>query len=117
MNRRPKRITQQQITGQQGVNLVERVVLKMGFTWHATNASLEAGIDGIIEIRDPETGEAMNNIIQVQVKATTREWISETNEQFTYLCKARDVHYWIQGNTPVVLVAVRPDETNVMRVF
>ncbi|MHC4075935.1 MAG: DUF4365 domain-containing protein, partial [Planctomycetota bacterium] len=67
-NTKPKKITQNQITGQQGVNYVEQTVLEMGFTWHPTNASLEAGIDGIIEIRDPETGEVTNNIIQVQVK-------------------------------------------------
>ena len=42
----PKRITPQQITGQQGVNLAERVVLEMGFTWHPTNQGLEGGIDG-----------------------------------------------------------------------
>lgn len=107
--RRPKRITSQQITGQQGVNLVERAVLEMGFTWHPTNAGLEGGIDGFIEIRDPVTGDLTNNILQVQVKATERQWTSETSTHFTYLCKERDINYWMQGNTPVILVAVRPD--------
>ncbi|HUS44984.1 MAG TPA: DUF4365 domain-containing protein [Phycisphaerae bacterium] len=107
-HRPPKRITQQQITGQQGVAFVERVVLEMGFTWHPTNAGLEGGIDGFIEIRDPETGDLTNNIIQVQVKATERLWISETRDEFTYLCNDRDIDYWMRANTPVALVAVRP---------
>lgn len=107
--RRPKRISSQQITGQQGVNLVERAVLAMGFGWHPTNQALEVGIDGIIEIRDPETGEATNSIIQVQVKATKRKWIQETSEEFVYHCRPQDVEYWLKGNAPVILVAVRPE--------
>ena len=107
--RGPKRISPQQITGQQGVNFVEGVVLAMGFGWHPTNQALEAGIDGIIEIRDPETGEATNNIIQVQVKATNRRWVYESSVQFTYRCEPRDIDYWMRSNTPVILVAVRPE--------
>ena len=109
MTRRRKRISQQQITGQQGVNLVEREVLAMGFAWHPTNQALDAGIDGIIEVRDPETGEATNNIIQVQVKATTRKWTYESSDEFTYRCRPEDIEYWTRGNAPVILIAVRPD--------
>jgi hypothetical protein len=122
-SRKPKRITHQQVTGQQGANFVEGIVLEMGFLWHPTNAALDAGIDGIIEIRDPVTGDAMNNIVQVQVKATEQEWISaDTSTEFSYLCKERDIDYWMKGNTPVVLIVVRPrgDEAywaNVKEVF
>lgn len=56
-----KKILQTGITGQQGVNLVENVVLKMGFLWHATGV-LEAGNDGFIEIRDSTSGEVTNSI-------------------------------------------------------
>ncbi|HUW18037.1 MAG TPA: DUF4365 domain-containing protein [Sedimentisphaerales bacterium] len=120
--RRYKQITPKQITGQRGVNLVEQIVLEMGFVWHPTNASLESGIDGIIEIRDPATGETTNNIIQVQVKATEEEWISDTPESFVYRCKARDIDYWMRSNTPVILIAVSPNRreaywTNVKEVF
>ncbi len=48
-----KKILRQDIIGQQGINLIEREVLGMGFLWHPTN--LDAGIDGIIEIRDSTT--------------------------------------------------------------
>lgn len=107
--RGPKRISPQQITGQQGVNFVEGVVLAMGFGWHPTNQALEAGIDGIIEIRDPETGEATNNVIQVQVKADPSRWTYETDAEFRYRCEPRDIDYWMRSNTPVILVAVRPE--------
>ena len=109
MGPKRKRIHKNQITGQQGVNLTERAVLEMGFAWHPTNQALEAGIDGIIEVIDKATGEATNNIIQVQVKTTTKKWSFEDGTTFTYLCKVEDIDYWMRGNTPVVLVAVRPD--------
>ena len=34
------------------------------------SGGVEAGIDGSIEIRDPETGEVANQIVQFQSKAT-----------------------------------------------
>jgi len=91
------------MTGQQGVNVVEQIVLEMGFGWHATNASLDAGIDGTIEIRDPETGEATNYIIQVQVKATSS---GKVGNNLVHYCNNRDIDYWMNGNTPVILVKV-----------
>ena len=117
-----KQITRNQITGQRGVNFVEQIVLEMGFVWHPTNANLESGIDGIIEIRDPETGETTNNIIQVQVKATEQAWISDNPETFIYRCRSRDIDYWMKSNTPVILVVVSPNRkeaywANVKEVF
>jgi len=117
-----KQITRNQITGQRGVNLVEQIVLEMGFVWHPTNSSLESGIDGIIEIRDPATGETTNNIIQVQVKATEQKWISDTPKTFVYSCRLKDIDYWMKSNTPVILVAVSPNRkeaywANVREVF
>jgi len=99
----PKRITRHQITGQQGVNFVEQIVLDMGFAWHPANASLDAGIDGTIEIIDPESGKATNYIIQVQVKATSSD---KTDSGLVHYCKARDIDYWMNGNTPVILIKV-----------
>ncbi len=50
-----KKIHRSSVTGQQGVNLIEKAVLGMGYLWYPTGGT-EAGIDGSIEIRDPETG-------------------------------------------------------------
>ena len=94
------------LIGQRGVNLIERLVLEMGFCWYPTH--LETGIDGIIEIRDSATGIVTNSIIQVQSKATEQQFQAETGTSFEYLCKERDLDYWLNGNAPVILVRSRP---------
>ncbi len=101
-----KRIGKSDIIGEQGIALIHKIVVDMGFLWHPTG--LEAGIDGYIELRDPETGEVSNLIIQVQSKATYRDFQVETPEGFDYLCEARDLNYWLEGNAPVILVRSRP---------
>lgn len=53
MPKRGKFISKNQITGQTAINLIERFILEMGYTWTPTSGATEAGIDGIIEIRDP----------------------------------------------------------------
>lgn len=102
-----KKIHQNSIIGQLGINLIEKIVLDMGFVWYPSGM-LEAGIDGIIEIRDPATGVVFNSIIQVQSKATQGNFKSETVDSFEYVCDARDLAYWLQGNAPVILVVSRP---------
>lgn len=102
-----KKIHHNDIIGQQGVNLIEKVVLQMGFLWYPTGG-VEAGVDGFIEIRDAETGEVTNCTIQVQSKATRNEFTAETETGFTYLCAERDLNYWMQGNAPIILVVSRP---------
>jgi len=104
-----KKILNTSITGQLGINLIEKIVLEMGFIWYPSGG-LEAGIDGTIEIRNPESGEVTNNILQVQSKATEKPFVGETDEKFDYTCDERDLEYWLGGNTPVLLVVSRPKE-------
>lgn len=79
----------------------------MGFPWHPTNAPLDAGIDGFVEVRDRQTGEATNSWIAVQSKGrTTLE--KETDTSFEFTCAPRDLDYWRRGNMPVLLVVSRP---------
>lgn len=106
---RRKKILQSDITGERGVNLVQRIVLEMGFLWYSTGG-VEAGIDGVIEIRDEVTGEVTNSIIQVQSKATRNDFTAETTESFSYLCTEKDLQYWMEGNAPVILVVSRPEQ-------
>lgn len=101
-----KKYREQTITGQLGVNLIERRVLQMGWVWNSTN--IEAGIDGYIEIRDVATGQATNYILQVQSKATAGTWVGETGAGFDWVCDERDLDYWLSGNAPVILVVSRP---------
>jgi hypothetical protein len=104
---KPKKIHNNDIIGQSGVVLVKQRLLEMGFQFYETG-SVEAGIDGIIEIRDPASGAVTNQIIQVQVKATTKAWTDETNLEFVFRCDERDLRYWLNGNAPVILVVSRP---------
>jgi hypothetical protein len=100
-----KKYTQQTLTGQAGINLIEKRVLQMGWVWNAT--SIEAGIDGYIEIRDPATGRATNIILQVQSKALS-QFANETPDSLEYICSPRDLEYWLSGNAPVILIVSRP---------
>jgi hypothetical protein len=101
-----KKILKTALTGDLGVNLVQKVVLEMGFAWYPTGGT-EAGIDGTIEILDVVTGEATNQVLTVQSKATS-EFTSETADTVDFVCKERDLAYWIRGNTPVILVYSKP---------
>ncbi len=101
-----KKLPHSIIVGQQGINLIERIVLEMGCVWHPSH--LDAGIDGYIEIRNPATGEMTNGIIQVQSKATEQEFESEARNSFEYRCTPRDLEYWLAGNAPVILIRSRP---------
>jgi hypothetical protein len=74
-----KKIHKHDILGQRGINLIERVVLDMGFLWNPSG--FDAGIDGYIELRDPTTGDVTNCIIQVQSKATAGHFTAETSER------------------------------------
>lgn len=104
----PKSIVATAMLGEKGVTLVTQRVLDMGYAWTATTAAFDSGIDGYIEIRDPETSQALNQIVQVQVKATDGRWSFETDKAFQYLCDERDLNYWRRGNAPVLLVVTRP---------
>ncbi len=96
------------LTGQQGINLIATIVAELGYLWTPTSGHADAGIDGYIEIRKTDTGEATNFILQVQSKATAGEWENETDGAFVFRCDERDLTYWLQGNAPVVLVVSRP---------
>lgn len=105
----PKYLKKTAIKGQYGVNVVERIVLSMGHKWVAGDASLDTGIDGEIEIRDPETEEAKNIVLRVQVK-TRGDLEQDRPEGFCYTCKQDDLDYWMQGNAPVLLIVVKIPE-------
>jgi hypothetical protein len=105
-----KRITREQVLGETTVNFIGRRFLEMGYLWHPTNAPLDAGIDGFVEIRDVQTGEATNTWIAVQSKGRSA-LAKETATSFEFACSPRDLDYWRRGNMPLLLVVGRP-ETN-----
>lgn len=101
-----KRIGRSDIIGQRGMAHIESAVLSMGFMFYPTGG-VEAGIDGFIELRDVQTGEVGNLLIQVQGKATEKDRLpGETEETFDWPCSEADIAYWTQGTAPVLLVVV-----------
>lgn len=102
-----KKIHRSSIVGEQGINLIQGIVLSMGHMWYPTGG-VEAGIDGYVEIRDAVTSDVTNSIVQVQSKAGLSFFRAETETSFEFRCNDRDLNYWMQGNTPVVLVVSKP---------
>lgn len=92
--------------GQEGINLIERIVLQMGSSWSPTGA-LDVGIDGYIELFDPATNEALGKILAVQSRVLAT-FANETGEGFDYSCEERDLTYWLDGNI-VLLIVSRPE--------
>jgi Domain of unknown function (DUF4365) len=102
-----KTITQSQLLGELGETAVKKIVLEMGFIYE-TRGRLEAGTDGLIELRDCSTGTPLGKLLGVQVKSTSDgKYIRETDRQFEYLLKSEDLRYWRQSNIPVIIVLWR----------
>lgn len=105
---KPKKIAEQDITGQKGINLIESRCLAMGLIFRAESI-FDAGVDGAIEIREAATGTMRNYRISVQSKATQGKFTAETDQTFTYMVEERDLEYWLGGNLPTILIRSRPD--------
>jgi Domain of unknown function (DUF4365) len=101
-----KKIGRSDIIGQRGMAHIESVVLAMGYMFYPTGG-VEAGIDGFLELRDAETGEVGNLLLQLQGKATDKDRLpGETDLSFDWPCSEADIQYWTQGTAPVLLVVV-----------
>jgi hypothetical protein len=105
-----KRITDSQILGELGETAVKKIVLEMRFIYDP-RGRLEAGTDGIIELRDPHSGAPLGKLLGVQVKSTKGgKYIRETDRSFEYLLKPDDLEYWRTTNIPVILVMWRESD-------
>ena len=106
---RTKRISKTGVLGQEGVNLIERVVLEMGSRWTPSGPN-ETGIDGYIEFYDPVDQKAFGITVAVQSKAVT-EFENNSASGFHYRCDRRDIDYWLISNVPVILIVSRPSSS------
>lgn len=95
-----------ELSGQKGINLVEEVVLDMGFLWHPAGP-FDAGIDGRIELRDVRTRKPLNRYLGVQSKGW-QKYTAEDDNGFGFLCDFADVDYWMQSDESVLLVCSHP---------
>ena len=102
-----KKITDNQILGELGETAVKKLVLEMGMIYEH-RGRLEAGIDGLVELRDPSTHAPLGKLLGVQVKSTAvGQYLRETADRFDYLLKPEDLAYWRQSNIPVLIVLWR----------
>lgn len=105
-----KRITDSQILGELGETAVKKIVLEMRFIYDP-RGRLEAGTDGIIELRDPHSGAPLGKLLGVQVKSTKGgKYVRETDRSFEYLLKPDDLEYWRTTNILVILVVWRESD-------
>jgi Domain of unknown function (DUF4365) len=100
-----KKLTNSDMIGKAGVSLVSLRLAEMGFLFHETGG-VEAGTDGFVELRDPDSGEMLSTVFRIQSKATRngRAWQRESDERFEYPCKERDIADWVASNVPVAVV-------------
>ncbi|MER5531936.1 DUF4365 domain-containing protein [Streptomyces sp. NPDC002677] len=103
-----KKIGKSSHIGDSGIALIHQMVNRMGFVWHERSGTLDAGVDGEIELRDPSTGEVANRLILVQSKASDRPFSGENERGFHFPCKQADVDYWMSAANPVLLVCSHP---------
>jgi uncharacterized protein DUF4365 len=102
-----KKLSEQQIIGQQGVHLLSGRLLSVGLSFQPTGV-LDAGIDGFLELRDPSTGEVRAQWITAQLKTQKKgKFSEETDESFSFICEQKDLDYWLDSNVPVVLFVAR----------
>ncbi len=105
-----KRITDSQILGELGETAIKKLVLEMHFIYDP-RGRLEAGTDGIIELREPNSGAPLGKLLGVQVKATeSSQYVRETDRGFEYLLKPDDLKYWRDSNIPVIIVVWRQSD-------
>ncbi len=94
--------------GATGTALIGLRVSAMGHVWHERH--IDAGIDGMIELRDPASGEVSNRHLLVQSKAQDALFSGETDERFHYICNDRDLDYWMKATEPVLLICSHPKD-------
>jgi HEAT repeat protein len=102
-----KTVTRQTIIGEQGIALISRRCLDMGFIFHPRR--VDHGIDGHIDLVDPASGVLLNHVLLVQSKAQNRPFASETEDGLHYICEQRDLDLWLSGNAPVLLILSHPN--------
>ena len=101
-----KTITNAQMIGSRGESFVAERAHAMGFVF-SPYGRLEAGIDGMLEIRDPLSGSMTGHVVAVQVKTKAEgPYTAETDSGFEYLMDEDDVSYWRDSNLPVIVVLV-----------
>jgi len=106
----PKVVTDNQVLGELGETAIKKIVLEAGFIYD-NRGRLEAGTDGLIELRDPRSGAPLGEMLAVQVKSTdSSQYVRENSNGFEYVLKSEDLKYWRTSNIPVVIILWRKSD-------
>lgn len=107
-----KIVTDNQITGETGEAIIKAEFLKIGLIYQGFGR-LESGTDGMVELRDPNTGETSSQFIAVQAKTRVKgNYSYESDTEFDYLIDEKDLLTWKQANLPVIVVLHRMDDNS-----
>lgn len=105
-----KIVTENQVTGEFGETWIKAKFLKLGLIYQGFGR-LESGTDGMVEFRDPRTGQTSSRFVAVQVRTRHKGHYSfETNDGFEYLMDERDLRGWKQANLPMIIVLHRIED-------
>jgi hypothetical protein len=108
-----KTVTDNQMTGERGETLIKAEFLKMGLVYHSFGR-LESGTDGMVELRNPETGTTSSRFVAVQAKTRMRgRYTAESETTFHYRLDDKDLRGWTQSNLPVIIVLFRIEDGSI----
>lgn len=77
----------------------------MGFYWH--DRRVDFGVDGVIELIEPDSLAATGMTIDVQIKTTRDRLPGESDDTFSITCEEQDLKYWLKSGQPIILVFVQ----------
>lgn len=107
-----KIVTDNQMTGEAGEAIIKAEFLKVGLIYQGFGR-LESGTDGIVEIRDPKTGETSSRFVAAQAKTRVKgNYSYESETSFDYLIEEKDLKNWKQANLPVIVVLHRMEDNS-----
>jgi len=107
-----KVVTDNQMTGEAGEAIIKSELIKVGLVYQGFGR-LESGTDGMVELRDPQTGQTSSRFVAVQAKTTVNQrYTYETETSFEYLMDEKDLSGWKQANLPVIIVLHRIDDNS-----
>ena len=107
-----KIVTNNQMTGEAGEAIIKAELIKVGLIYQGFGR-LESGTDGMVELRDPKTGETSSQFVAVQAKTKVKgKYSYEGDNSFEYLLNEDDLHGWKQANLPVIIVLHRIEDAS-----
>ncbi|MBF9052045.1 DUF4365 domain-containing protein [Roseobacter sp. HKCCD9010] len=107
-----KIVTDNQMTGDTGEAIIKAEFQKIGLIYQSFGR-LESGTDGMVELRDPKSGETSSQFVAVQAKTRVKgNYSHESDNGFDYLIDEKDLKNWKQANLPLIVVLHRMEDNS-----